>query len=137
MGAPSLKENLKTGADIEVTLEKARELKQKFQQLYPDVTNYLYRAGEEGFQKGQIRTLAGRMCKTRYPNKKEEGYRIKNRGKSLPIQGLCADMLKIAMGSLFLILEPRGVKLINCVHDELVFECKAEEAEEVAAIVRS
>ncbi len=41
------------------------------------------------------------------------------------------------MGNLFLILEPRGVKLVNCVHDELVFECKAEEAEEVAAIVKT
>jgi len=35
------------------------------------------------------------------------------------------------MGKLFLRLEPRGVKLINMVHDELVLECKAEEAEEV------
>lgn len=41
------------------------------------------------------------------------------------------------MGNLFLILEPRGVKLVNCVHDELVFECKAEEVEEVAAIVKT
>jgi DNA polymerase-1 len=41
------------------------------------------------------------------------------------------------MGNLFLILEPRGVKLVNCVHDELVFECKAEEAEEVAGIIKA
>jgi hypothetical protein len=47
------------------------------------------------------------------------------------------DSLKIAMGNLFLILEPRGVKLVNCVHDELVFECKAEEAEEVAGIIKA
>ena len=46
-------------------------------------------------------------------------------------------MLKISMGNPFLILEPRGVKLVNCVHDELVFECKAEEADEVAAIVKT
>jgi DNA polymerase I-like protein with 3'-5' exonuclease and polymerase domains len=46
-------------------------------------------------------------------------------------------MLKIAMGNLFLIIEPRGVKLVNCVHDELVFESKAEETEEVAAIVKT
>ena len=41
------------------------------------------------------------------------------------------------MSNLFLFLEPRGVKLVNCVHDELVFECKTEEAEEVAAIVKT
>jgi DNA polymerase I-like protein with 3'-5' exonuclease and polymerase domains len=77
------------------------------------------------------------MCKTRNPNNKEEDYKIKNKGKNLPVQGLCADILKIAMGNLFLILEPRGIKLINFVHDELVFECKVEEAEEVAAIVKN
>ncbi len=62
---------------------------------------------------------------------------IERECKNFPVQGLCADMLKIAMGNLFLILEPRGVKLVNCVHDELVFECKTEEAEEVATIVKT
>ncbi len=41
------------------------------------------------------------------------------------------------MSNLFLILEPRKIKLINSVHDKLVFECKAEEADEVAAIVKN
>jgi len=48
-----------------------------------------------------------------------------------------ADILKIAMVNLFLILEPREIKLINSVHDKLVFECKAEETDEVAAIVKN
>jgi len=46
-------------------------------------------------------------------------------------------MLKIAMANLFLILEPRGVKLVNCIHDELVFECKADEAEEIGQLVKA
>jgi hypothetical protein len=37
--------------------------------------------------------------------------------KNLPIQSLCADITKIAMGNLFLRLEPLGVKFINTVHD--------------------
>jgi DNA polymerase-1 len=44
-------------------------------------------------------------------------------------------MTKIAMGSLFLRLEPIGVKFVNTVHDELVFETSAEQAEYVASIV--
>jgi DNA polymerase I-like protein with 3'-5' exonuclease and polymerase domains len=137
MGAQALKESLKINADIEVTLEEAQKLKQTFQRLYPHVTKYLNKAGEEEFQKGEIRTLAGRICKTRNPNKKEEDYKIKNKGKNLPVQGLCADILKIAMGNLFLILESREIKLINSVHDELVFECKVEKADEVPAIVKT
>lgn len=94
-------------------------------------------AGYKSLRDGYVRTSAGRICKTRTPGEKEEDYTIKNRGKNLPIQGTCADMLKISMENLFSILEPRGVKLINSVHDELVFECKAEEADEVAAIVKT
>jgi DNA polymerase I-like protein with 3'-5' exonuclease and polymerase domains len=45
-------------------------------------------------------------------------------------------MLKIAMANLFLILKPKGVKLVNCIHDELVFECKETQAEEVKYIVK-
>ncbi len=67
----------------------------------------MHKADEEGFQKGEIQTLAGRVGKTRDPNKKEKDYKIKNKGKNLPVQGLCADILKIAMGNLFLIIEPR------------------------------
>jgi DNA polymerase I len=41
------------------------------------------------------------------------------------------------MGNLFTIFEPREVKLVNCVHDELVFECKTEEAEEIGEIIKT
>jgi len=138
MGASGLKDKLKIDVGIDVTEDEAKRLKDIFQKLYPLVTKYLYNAGEKGFRAGSIRTLGGRLCKTIDPDgKKVEEYTIKNRGKNLPVQGLCADMLKIAMGNIFLILEPRGVKLINSVHDELVFECKEEEAEEIGQIIKS
>ena len=62
---------------------------------------------------------------------------IKRESKNLPIQSLCADMVKIAMGNIFLILEPKGVNFINTVHDELVFECTDDQAEEVREIVKT
>jgi DNA polymerase I-like protein with 3'-5' exonuclease and polymerase domains len=136
MGVQSLKESLKMNADIEITLDEAQKLKLTFQRLYPQVTKHLHKASKEGFQKGEIRTLAERICKTRDANK-EEDYKIKNKGKNLPVQGLCADILEIAMSNLFLMLEPREIKLNNSVHDELVFECKAEEADEAAAIIKN
>jgi DNA polymerase I-like protein with 3'-5' exonuclease and polymerase domains len=46
-------------------------------------------------------------------------------------------MVKDAMGKLFLILEHKGVKFVNTVHDELVFECKESQAEEVKEIVKT
>jgi DNA polymerase I len=138
MGASGLKDKLKIDVGIDVPEEEAKRLKNVFQKLYPSVTKYLYNAGEKGFLEGSVKTLGGRLCKTIDPDgKKVEEYTIKNRGKNLPVQGLCADMLKIAMGNIFLILEPKGVRLINSVHDELVFECKAEESEEIGQIIKS
>ena len=138
MGASGLKDKLKIDVGIDVTEDEAKRLKDIFQKLYPLVTKYLYNAGEKGFRDGSIRTLGGRLCKTIDPDgKKVEEYTIKNRGKNLPVQGLCADMLKIAMGNIFLVLEPRGVRLINSVHDELVFECNEEEAEEIGEIIKA
>jgi DNA polymerase I-like protein with 3'-5' exonuclease and polymerase domains len=137
MGASGLKDKLKIDVGIDVTEEEAQRLKKVFQKLYPSVTKYLSNAGEKGYREGSIRTLGGRLCKTIDPDgKKVEEYTIKNRGKNLPVQGLCSDMLKIAMGSIFLILEPRGVRLINSVHDELVFECRAEESEEISQVIK-
>lgn len=136
MGAATLKERLKMDANVDVTEEEAQRLKTVFQEMYPKVTDYLANAGERGFQEGFVHTLAGRLCNTRDPGVEISDYTVVNRGKNLPIQGLCADMIKRAMGELFLKLEPRGVKLINMVHDELVFECKKEEVEEVSKIIK-
>lgn len=136
MGAGTLKERIKIDVNKDISEEEAQRLRDIFQKMYPRVTAYLQRSGEKGVIEGKVHTLAGRLCNTRDFGVEIEEFTARNRGKNLPIQGLCADMLKTAMGNLFLILEPRGVKLINSVHDELVFECKAEEAEEVGNIIK-
>jgi len=136
LGALTLKENLKIAIDEDISEEEAQNMKATFQNMYPKVTKYLSAAGERSFQNGYVYTMAGRLCSSRDPGVETQDYTVKNRGKNLPIQGLCADMIKYAMGKLFLRLEPRGVKLINMVHDELVLECKAEEAEEVGNILK-
>ncbi len=143
MGKRSLKDKLKLETSIDYTEDEVAKLIEDFKNLYPDVTNYLKTISQKGFNRLEVRTEAGRLFKFDKPSAEtEEKYNaqkdnIERECKNLPVQGLCADMLKIAMCNLFLILEPRGVKLVNCVHDELVFECKKEEAEEVAAIVKT
>jgi DNA polymerase I-like protein with 3'-5' exonuclease and polymerase domains len=143
MGKRSLKEKLKLETGIDYTENEVAKFIEDFKNLYPDVTNYLKTISQKGFNRLEVRTEAGRLFKFDKPSAESvEKYNVQKGNierecKNLPVQGLCADMLKIAMGNLFLILEPRGVKLVNCVHDELVFECKAEEAEEVAAIVKT
>ena len=40
------------------------------------------------------------------------------------------------MANIFLLLEPKRVKFINTIHDELVFECTEAQADEVKDTVK-
>jgi DNA polymerase I-like protein with 3'-5' exonuclease and polymerase domains len=142
MGKKSLKDKLKLDTGQDFTENEAAKFVEEFKNLYPEVTNYLKKVSEKGFNRLEARTKAGRLFKFNKPSTEtEEKYNaekgnIERECKNLPVQGLCADMLKIAMANLFLILKPKGVKLVNCIHDELVFECKETQAEEVKYIVK-
>jgi len=56
---------------------------------------------------------------------------------NMPIQGTAADMIKIAMINIYEHLEKNKLesKMLLQVHDELVFEVKKSETEEVKKIV--
>ncbi|MDQ6678992.1 MAG: DNA polymerase I [Acidobacteriota bacterium] len=54
-----------------------------------------------------------------------------------PLQGTAADLIKLAMIRIDQRLRGRGTKLLLQVHDELVLESPPEEAEEMAAMVKS
>jgi DNA polymerase-1 len=56
---------------------------------------------------------------------------------NLPIQGTAADIMKRAMIDVHIALAARpSARMILTVHDELLFEVRSEEAEEVAELVR-
>lgn len=56
---------------------------------------------------------------------------------NLPIQGSCADVLKLAMCWLAEAVEGRDVKLCLSVHDELVCECPTAVAEQVGKLMEA
>jgi len=91
----------------------------------------------EGLQKLFLYNAAGRLIKFNAPEDERQEGNIKRESKNLPIQSLCADMLKIAIGELFLKLEPMGVKFVNTVHDEIVLECSEAQADTVAVILQT
>ncbi len=135
MWVPSLVSRLKI-AEIEIDDEEAEHYIRGFYKSYPQVSKYLWNISEEGARNFKVKNRAGRYFKFNYTEDRKELGGVKRESKNLPIQSLCADMVKVAMSSIFLKLEPKGVKFINTVHDELVFECTESEAEEVAAVVK-
>ena len=56
-----------------------------------------------------------------------------------PIQGTAADIMKIAMVNLYKELNKTNydAKIVLQVHDELILECKKEDAQEVQKILKT
>lgn len=135
MQSGGLKGNLQK-AGIELSNEEADNVISGFNRAYPSVSRHLNGQANKGLSQLRIHNAAGRLFKFEEPHDGREIGRVKRESKNLPIQSLCADMVKDALAVLFLRLEPMGVKFVNTVHDELVFECKKEQADEVAVIVK-
>ena len=123
-------------AGIETTVEEAEQIIRGYHKSYPAVSKYLFDISEEGVRNLLIRNKAGRVLKFEHPLDERERGSIKRESKNLPIQSLCADMVKVAMANIFLRLEPMGVKFVNTVHDELVYEAPEALAQETADIVK-
>jgi DNA polymerase I len=135
MGALGLQKKLKA-AGTEITLNEAKKMIDEYFKAYPGVAKYLKDISILGLKNLELRSLSGRLIKFESPKTKLQRSSIKRESKNLPIQSLCADMIKIAMANIFLRLEPKDVKFINTVHDELVFECTEAQADEVKDIVK-
>lgn len=135
MGGGGLQANLKDNG-IEISTEDAMEYIDTFFKSYPRVKGYLDDAGQIAVRDNQIRNMAGRLIKYRPATNESERSAILREGKNNPIQSLNADILKGAMGRLYHKLRPYSTRLINVVHDELVFEVPGEHAETASKIVK-
>ena len=88
---------------------------------------------------GYVTTLLGR--KRYLPELKSSNFNVRSFGQRValntPIQGTAADIIKLAMIRVEHALRDRGLqaKLILQVHDELIVECPAKEAETVMQLV--
>jgi DNA polymerase I-like protein with 3'-5' exonuclease and polymerase domains len=135
MGALGLQKKLHV-VGTEVTVNEAKGMIGGYFTAYPGVAKYLRDISIQGLKKLELKSLSGRLIKFEYPRTKKQRSSIMRESKNLPIQLLCADMIKIAMANIFLQLELKGVKFINTVHDELVFECTEAKPDEARCIVK-
>jgi DNA polymerase-1 len=92
-----------------------------------------------GKRDGYVRTLSGR--KRVIPEINASAYMVRQLGERLamnsPIQGSAADIIKIAMINVYSALKKENLKskLILQVHDELIIETEADEAEQVKRLL--
>ena len=118
------------------TLEEAENIIKGYYHAYPMITKYLNDISKFGLEHLGVRNKAGRIMKFKEPKDKQEAASIMRESKNLPIQSLCADMIKEAMGNIFIRLQGKDCLFVNTVHDELVYEVEESIAEEVAGIIK-
>jgi DNA polymerase I-like protein with 3'-5' exonuclease and polymerase domains len=135
MASVGLQKRLKTDSGIDINEDEAKEMIRNFFEAYPGITNYLNDIADQGVRNLQVRTKAGRLMLFEHPHDESEKGSIQRLAKNLPIQGLCADIVKLALGDLFLKLDGSNVKLCAIVHDEILLECDEADAEQVAQIL--
>ncbi len=119
-----------------VSAYQAGRIKERYFAAHPRVRAFLAATVQAVLDKGEARTLAGRVRRfgnVHAMNRREAGAAVRE-AMNLPMQGSCADGLKLAMALLY---ERRhecpGAFPIIALHDELVIECDGADAEAVAS----
>ncbi len=129
-------------AQLGVSFEEAEKLLEKYFATYKKVKAWLDKAGREAVKKGYSVTLAGRKRWYKEldpgdPTYQRQVSHVERQGKNTPIQGTSADMTKYALVGIHKALRDGKYDafLIHTVHDEIVVEVKAEQAEVVREVV--
>lgn len=125
--------------DLHVSPYEAEDYINSYLDRFSGVRNYMQRVVREARESGYVSTLYGR--KRPLPELKSANFNIRSAAERMalntPIQGTAADIMKIAMIRVASALKKEfpEAKLLLQVHDELIVECPASQAEKVSSLL--
>jgi len=128
------------GQRLGIPTEEAAEILNAYFEAFPSVKSYMESTVAEARERGYTETLFGR--RRQIPELSSNNFRIRQAGErqamNAGIQGLAADIFKVALVDLDRALEERGAesRVILQVHDEVVLEVPPAERDEIAALTR-
>lgn len=128
------------GENIGISPREAKKFIDMYLELYPGVKNYMDLTISDAYSCGYVRTIFKR--KRAVDELFNTNYLIRSAGERIalntPIQGTSADIIKKAMIEIDNEFEKRGFesKMLLQIHDELVFDIKENEKEEVSKLVK-
>jgi DNA polymerase-1 len=105
---------------------------------YPGVRNYMDATREQAHRDGYVETIFGRRLYLENLTSRNQGLRqgAERAAVNAPMQGSAADIIKRAMIAVAAWLQGRSdATMLMQVHDELVFEVRADAVDEVRAAV--
>ena len=112
---------------------QAEDIMRRYFATYRGLDGWLRNAGRKVVTERMARTATGRMMRFRFDEEDRKAIALAQRnGKNMPIQGTNADILKRALRLLYDELKGTSAMLVNIVHDEIIVEADANEAEAAA-----
>jgi DNA polymerase-1 len=118
------------GRQLNVGRNQAQQYMDLYFERYPGVLEYMTSIREQARQQGYVETLAGRRL---YLPEINAGNALRRQGAeraaiNAPMQGTAADIIKQAMIDIdsYLLASDVPARMIMQVHDELVFEVRAD-----------
>ena len=119
-----------------LSVSDAENVLRRYFGTYRELDIYLREAANRAVSERQARTASGRLVRFRYDeNDRQQVSMTQRNGKNTPIQGTSADILKRALRLLKDELSKTNAQIVNIIHDEIVVEADADEAQEVATKV--
>jgi len=116
---------------------EAEDLLRRYFATYRGLDTWLREAALKALRERTApRTVAGRLFRFNFdPEDKQAASLAQRGGKNSPIQGSSADIIKRALRLLHDRLKGTDAATVNVVHDEIVVECAARDAEEMSKTV--
>ena len=121
---------------LKIDQKEARAYIDIYFDRYPGVKEYMENTKESAREKGYVETLFGRRLNLPEINSKNATVRqyAERTAINAPMQGTAADLIKMAMLAIdhWILESGSKSKIILQVHDELVFEVRKEDVEEMS-----
>src|SRR5579864_5570645 len=123
---------------LDIPQEEAEQFIQRYLAGFPAVARFIEETIEQGTEHGYVSTLFGR--RRQVPELRARRWELRRQGErfavNMVIQGTAADIMKVAMVRCADALKEAGLRsrMVLQIHDELLFEGPAEEAEHVRTL---
>ncbi len=126
---------------LKIPQDQANQYVAAYRRRFPAIEAFTHECIMQASTAGYVTTILGRRRSIPDINSPIQSRRQFGQRAALNsvIQGSAADLIKLAMVNLHKKLEPRAtdIRLLMQIHDELVFECKAESIAEMSTLIKS
>jgi DNA polymerase-1 len=116
---------------------EAKAFIDRYFEIRPKLKHYIELQRKLALEQGYVETIMGRRRPT--PDVKSSNFAVREgayrAAVNMPLQGSAADIMKLAMINVAKLL-PKGANMLLQIHDSILVECPAGEAESVGKILK-